>query len=161
MKHKFSVAGFVCGASFALSSQAAELPKVGDFKLHSGYYFSGTVTPVGKNRVYAQGPYWGVSFNDAGSGVFHHAAWNCPGLAEMIDGKGNPSGHCSISDANGVAYIEWASSGTNESFGGKATFTGGAGKYEGISGAFNFSCRLIHENGRQHMCNQMGSYKLP
>ena len=158
----FGAVLWFCGlAAPAISAEA--VPKSGSVQTHSAFYFAGTVTQVGDQHRYVDGSYWGVSFNDAGSGFLHHAAWHCPGLSEIVGGKNLTVGLCTITDGDrGVIYGTWGGGGPDSGvLEGKLVMTGGTGGYKGIKGLVAFKCTEVSGDGRQLSCVQFISYKLP
>ena len=107
--------------------------------------------------------HWGVSFNNAGKGFLHHAAWNCPGLTEVVDGKMTTNGGlCTLTDQAGEKiFANWNGGGAlGGEFAGELTFSGGTGKYEGLTGGLTFSCFGAGTSGLQLYCTQKVTYKL-
>ena len=153
---------WICGLGPpAISAEA--VPKSGSVQTHAAFYFAGTVAQVGDNHTYVDGPYWGVSFNDAGSGFLHQAAWHCPGLSEIVGGKNLTVGLCTITDGDrGVIYGTWGGNGpAGGSLTGKLVMTGGTGSYKGITGLVAFKCDPVGGNGRQLSCVHFITYQLP
>ena len=56
---------------------AADLPQSGSIKVHSGWKSVGEVVQVGENHVFGAGNFWGVTFNDTGSGPLNGGAAVC------------------------------------------------------------------------------------
>ena len=50
---------------------AEQLPKSGSFTIHSGWKSIGETTQIADGRTYGSGTFWGVTFNDKGSGPLH------------------------------------------------------------------------------------------
>ena len=73
--------------------------------------------------------------------MFHNAGVKCPGYNDLNfpTGKGKAGGFCVITDKQGdKAYLSWANEGDPGKAPGKFTYTGGTGKYSGISGTYAF-----------------------
>ena len=98
---------------FAVGAYAAEpLAKNGTGTLHSGFRGVGTTTPTADKRLYWMGSFWGVSFNDEGKGVFHHAAWNCPAISDIYDNTIHTKGSCVVTDTDGDRFFgDWTGKG--------------------------------------------------
>ena len=74
----------IAGTAFA--QQNPGLPSSGSFKLHSGWKGIGENVQVSENHISGGGNYWGVTFNDAGSGPLHAGAVVCPYVVDLING---------------------------------------------------------------------------
>jgi hypothetical protein len=128
-------------AAFALASPAhAEDGKaIGQF----GWLATGKVYQIGKDHVFWVGEYAGTFFNDKGEGsLFHLAGVKCPSFDDFDTNnkKGKGGGYCIISDPAGdQAYLSWQ--GERDAKTGRGTFeyTGGTGKYKGITGQNTFT----------------------
>ena len=164
MLRSLIIGAALCIGGLATAAQSAEeIPKSGTVDIHSAFYFAGTVTQVGEEHMYADGPYWGVSFNNAGSGFLHNATWHCPGISELVAGRNITVGLCTITDGKrGVIHGTWGGGGPiGGGLEGKLKLTAGAGGYKGITGILDFSCNAVSEDGRQLSCKQNVSYMLP
>jgi len=164
MLRSLIIAAALCIGGLAAAAQGAEpVPKKGTVNIHSAFYFAGTVSQVGEEHMYADGPYWGVSFNNAGSGFMHNATWHCPGLSEMVGGRNITVGLCTITDGErGVIYGTWGGGGPiGGALEGSLKVTAGAGGYKGIAGVLEFKCNTLSKDGRQLSCEQTVSYELP
>ena len=76
----------------AAAQQKSALPNSGTFKLHSGWKALGELTPVAENHLYGSGNFWGVTYNDAGTGPLLNGAVVCPYTLDTIKGRHSP-GH--------------------------------------------------------------------
>ena len=65
-------AAFLCGATYA-----QQLPKSGTISINSGWKANGEVMQVGEGRVFGWGSFFGVTFNQRGSGPLHMGAAIC------------------------------------------------------------------------------------
>lgn len=120
---------------------SAEVKAVGEF----GWFGVGKAYEMTKGHFFWVGEFSGTFFNDKGeNGPFHHAGVKCPGWLDMNfnSGKSKGGGTCIITDLQGdQAYLSWSNAGTPGPGGqGPGTFeyTGGTGKYAGISGKSTF-----------------------
>ena len=84
---------------------AADLPQSGSIKVHRGWKSVGEVVQVGENHVFGTGNYWGVTFNDAGSGPLNGGAAVCSYTLELTNGAGPVQGACAWGDSD---YRVWA-----------------------------------------------------
>jgi hypothetical protein len=96
--------------------------------------------------VQARAAYWvgefsGTFFNDKGeNSLFHRDGVKCPSWfdSDLNNKKSKAGGYCIITDLNGdQAYLTWQGAGTPGAGGrtqGTFQYTGGTGKYQGISG---------------------------
>jgi hypothetical protein len=131
------------GTCFAISgmAHAQDWKVVGEF----GWFAVGKAQEIEKGHFYWVGEFTGSFFNDKGEGSpFHRAGVKCPAWfdADFNNKKSKAGGYCIITDLDGdQAYATWQNAGTPGPGGrGPGTFqyTGGTGKYKGISGNNNF-----------------------
>ena len=146
----------------ASDAQAQSLAKSGTGTIHSAYKGEGITTPIGDNRMYWTGAYWGFSFNDEGKGVLHEVAWHCPAITDIHNNRLTTKGTCALTDKDGdKLYSDWTGKGpVGGEFAGKVTLSGGTGKYTGIQGGWDFQCWGVGDDGQLH-CRQKYTYKLP
>lgn len=147
--------------TFGSPAIAADLPQSGSLKLHSGWKGVGEVVQVGENHVFGTGNFWGVTFNDAGSGPLHKGAAVCPYSFELMNGAGPVQGPCAWGDSDGDKFFtRWsgklAASGALE---GVHEITGGTGKFKGIQGKGSFQCTALSDKN-QYNCTQQFDYSL-
>jgi hypothetical protein len=121
------------------------------------------VVQLGDNHVFGTGNFWGVTFNDAGSGPLHKGAVVCPYTLELMNGSGPFQGSCAWSDGGGdggkifTSYTgKIAASGPLD---GALKITGGTGKFKGIQGQGSFQCTTLNDKG-QYSCVQQFDYSL-
>jgi hypothetical protein len=159
---KMMLVVLAAGVSTPAIAQQNPLPSSGTFKIHTGYKGTNLETiQFGDKRVYNSGIFWGVSFNDAGSGPLHLATLVCPLAGETINGAGLAGGVCAWTDTDGdnifITYNDAKlSGGTLE---GINQITGGTGKFKGITGTAPFQCKFLNDKG-QAVCYQQFEYKL-
>jgi hypothetical protein len=160
-----AVVALMCGISLvvyytALSAQ--QLPKSGTFTVQSGWKAIGETTQVAEGRTYGFGSFWGVVFNDKGSGPLHWGPVVCPYTLEMLGSALKAQGQCAWSDADGdKIFTDWTGSmPPNSQFEGLNTITGGTGKYTGVQGKAPFHCKSLNASG-QWACTQQFEYRLP
>jgi hypothetical protein len=146
---------------FVGKATAADLPQSGSFKLHSGWKTVGDVVQVAENHIFGAGTFWGITYNDAGSGLLHVGTAVCPYTLETINGTGTGQGSCAWGDANGDKIFTSYSGKVSPSgsFEGMNKITGGTGKFNGIQGQAPFQCRALNDKG-QYTCTQEFSYSL-
>ena len=149
------------GVSTSAGAQQNTLPNSGTFKIHTGY--KGTIWKrySSPTSSYNSGVFWGVSFNDAGSGPLHLATIVCPLAGETINGVGTAGGVCAWTDPDGdnifITYSDAKLSGATLE--GINQITGGTGKFRGIGGTAPFQCKFLNDKG-QAVCNQQFEYKF-
>jgi hypothetical protein len=148
---------FACGAS-----HAQQLPKSGTFSLFSGWKAVGETAQVAEGRVLGWGSFYGVTFNQRGSGTFHMGSAVCSYTLDLTGGTGPGRGTCAWSDADGdKIYTDYAGTlGTDGVFNGMNQFLGGTGKFGGVTGKAPFQCRALSEHGH-FGCTQQFEYRLP
>jgi hypothetical protein len=153
--------GLVIGTGTPVSAEQNTMPNSGTFKVHTGYKGIVETTQIGDKHFYNSGNFWGVTYNDAGSGPLHMGTVVCPFTGETIDGIGTAQGMCAWSDTDGdrifVTYDGKISA--SGAFEGLNKITGGTGKFKGIQGQVPFQCRFLNDKG-QATCAQQFEYKL-
>jgi hypothetical protein len=142
--------------------QAQQLPKSGTFSLYSGWKTVGEVVQVGEGRLFGWGGFYGVTFNQRGSGTLHMGQAVCPYTLDLTGGAGPGRGSCAWTDADGdKIFTDYSGSlGTDGVFNGMNQITGGTGKFAGISGKAPFQCKALSAQG-QFGCTQQFDYRLP
>jgi hypothetical protein len=128
LQYAFTAGTVLCG----LGTASAEDWKVtGAF----GWLGLGKTYQIEKGHLYFVGEFSGTFFNDKGDGN--------PGFYDIDQNnkKGNAAGYCTISNAGGdQAYVSWKCEGDGVHCNGPFEYTGGTGKYAGISGSnYTFS----------------------
>ncbi len=153
--------GLTAALAFGSPAIAADLPQSGSFKLHSGWKGVGEVVQVEKDHVFGAGHFYGVTFNDAGSGPLHNGAVFCAYELELVNGTGPFGGPCAWSDSGGDKFFT-NYTGTIAASGavsGAHQITGGTGKYAGIQGKGAFQCTTLNDKA-QYACTQQFEYSL-
>jgi len=134
---------FAMIAAFVISGSvhAQDWKVTGEF----GWFGVGKAHEVEKGHFYWVGEFSGTFFNDKGEGsLFHRAGVKCPAWfdADFNNKKSKAGGYCIITDLGGdQAYLTWQNAGSPDpGTRGPGTFqyTGGTGKYKGISGNNTF-----------------------
>jgi hypothetical protein len=134
------IAAAAATIALALSGgvQADDWKATGEF----GWFGVGKAHQIEEGHFYWVGEFSGTFFNDEGDGsLFHRAGGKCPAFfdANYNTNEATAGGYCVLSDTDGdKAFVTWESSGTPASGPGTFTYTGGTGKYEGISGTNTF-----------------------
>jgi len=140
---RHAIAALTAGAALALSvpAHAEDWKVTGEF----GWFGVGKAYEIDKGHYYWVGEFSGTFFNDKGQGSpFHRAGVKCPAWydADFNAKKTKAGGYCIITDLDGdQAYLTWQNAGTAGPGGkgpGTFTYTGGTGKYQGISGNNTF-----------------------
>ena len=111
-------------------------------KFEGTFFFSidGTRHELEPGHVVWLGTFKGQFFNPGG--FMHDTTWDCPGITENKDGKSQAScGYLIVTDSDGdKAWAEWK--GRLEikegKISGMASWRGGAGKFNGISGPLTY-----------------------
>ena len=108
-----------------------------------GFFAVGKAQQLEKGHVYWVGEFSGTFFNDKGNGSpFHLAGVRCPAFNDLDFNhkKNKAAGICVISDLNGdQAYLTWRCEGDTRTCPGTFDYTGGTGRYQGISGSNTFT----------------------
>jgi hypothetical protein len=109
----------------------------------AGFFAVGKAYPIEKGHLYWVGEYSGTFFSDKGEGsLFHQAGVKCPAFTDLDTNKkiGKGGGYCIISDhAGDQAFLSWQGEGDGVTYNGTFEFTGGTGKYQGITGKNTFT----------------------
>lgn len=151
----------VAAVCFGLRASAADLPKSGTYSGHYGWTFIGQVQELGPNHTVSVGEVPGVMFNDAGKGFLHKSRVDCTLLIDVNQGRSNANGTCVVTDADGdKVFVDWKCAGTMPACPGDERFTGGTGKYKGITGTEKFQGNFIGSTGAG-WSDWSGDYKLP
>jgi len=129
------------GLAAGHSAEALDSYVEGEF----GWFGVGTAHQIEENHFFWVGEFSGTFFNDKGVGsLFHRAGVKCPASfdANFNTNTAKASGYCVISDSEGdQAYLSWSNEGTpaaGSNNPGTFEYTGGTGKYEGITGGGTF-----------------------
>lgn len=149
---------------------AQELPREGKFSItYTGVNPSPSKpVPFGKDREAIAGVSIMTAVNDAGSGLLHNMAGKCV-LLTVIDRAAKTQdvhGYCNYADRAGDQVFEEVSTPAPTGLGLPARFvgkwTGGTGKYAGLSGEFEVtnSGNIAPEGLFQAAGKKTGSYKL-
>jgi hypothetical protein len=139
-KPLLSVAALSAGTIFSGGVRAEDFQATGNF----GWLGVGKVFQLEKGHIFWVGEFSGNFANDAGKGSpYDGTGWKCPGSNDIdLNNKINKAaGFCIISDQSGdLAYSSWQCQGPadGETCNGTNKFTGGTGKYQGISGSSTF-----------------------
>ena len=140
MKRGLLGAAIIVAMTFGpmLPAHADDWKVTGEF----GWFGVGKAQEIEKGHVYWVGEFSGTFFNDKGAGsLFHRAGVKCPAFndVDLNNKKGKAGGYCIITDTDGdQAYLSWRSEGDTVTGPGTFDYTGGTGKYKGISGANTF-----------------------
>lgn len=144
---KLLAKAIIIGAGFVLcqATQAEDWKVIGEF----GWFGVGKAHQIEKGHFYWVGEFTGTFFNDKGKGsLFHRSGVKCPAYmdADFNTKKSKTAGYCIISDPDGdQAYLVWQAQGDTVSNPGTFEYTGGTGKYQGISGSNTF-VGVVHIN---------------
>jgi hypothetical protein len=127
------------GLIFCGGAQAEDWKVTGEL----GCTVVGKTQEIEKGHSYWVGEFTGTFFNDKGANsLFHHAGVKCPAWCDsgLNNKKAKAGGYRVITDLNGdQAYLTWQGAGTPGGLlPGTFQYTGGTGKYQGISGDNTF-----------------------
>lgn len=137
--------GFAAAAILALGCGAAGLAHaedvvpVGNF----GWLGVGKVYQLEKGHVFWVGEFSGGFTSDKGkNGTMDGTGWKCPGSNDLdFNSKKNRAvGYCLVSAPSGTdqAYAIWHCDGDTQTCSGVFDWTGGTGKYQGLTGHNTF-----------------------
>lgn len=132
--------------SCVASSYAEDLPRSGEYKvIYTGVNMAPSKPmPIGKSRVVAMSNITMTAVNTEGSGFLNNLAGRCVGLATLDnDAKTVEShGRCVYADASGDQIFEkydYPVQAQGTGLRGTAEWTGGTGKFAGLSGAIELT----------------------
>lgn len=147
----------LCGAG-----QAQQLPKSGTFSINSGWKANGELVQVGEGRMFGWGGFYGVTFNQRGSGPLHMGQAVCSYTLDLTAGAGPGRGACAWTDADGdKIFTDYTGTlGTDGVFNGMNQITGGTGKFSGITGKAAFQAKALSTQGHFGATQQF-EYRLP
>jgi hypothetical protein len=163
----FQVAIVTALIAGAAAPVPAQMKKEGTFSGTWNGGFTCKSMAVGKERLLLACDENSFTITD---GFLDHLTWHCWGFSDWKKGMGAPYGACVGTDPSGdqiygdFVYPTVALSA--KSAGAKFTFTGGTGKYAGISGGFPYvqdfgAFRTGVEGTFVSHATFQGSYKLP
>ncbi len=133
----------------------------GRFTSHYPWIFSGTIQELGADRAVYVGTLAGVNINDAGKGFLHKVRMDCTIINDVNKGQSNANGSCAGTDADGdKAYLVFKCGGTMPACPGEFSFSGGTGKYKGLTGNSKFQGNFIGTTGAG-WSDWNGEYKQP
>jgi hypothetical protein len=167
---RLSSASFIAIALLGTTANCQELPAEGKFSIT---YTSVNTSPakpiaISKTKDIVMNNLIMTASNDAGSGLLHGLAGRCALMvtidkaAKTIEYKGG----CNYADRNGDLIFEEVSTTSPQPMGPvvslKGSWTGGTGKYAGLSGDFDIRGEgvLTTETLTQAMGKKTGSYKI-
>jgi hypothetical protein len=152
----------ICFAAYCSAAGAQELPKSGTFTVHSGWKRVGETTQVAEGRTYLFGSFWGVVFNDKGSGPLHEGPSVCSYTLELLNGALTGQGQCTWGDVDGdKIFNDYTGSMPPKSqWEAMVKLTGGTGKYAGIQGKASEQCKPLNASP-QRACTEQFEYRLP
>lgn len=134
----FATAALAMSLGLGMPAHAEDWKVVGQF----GWFGVGKAYEIERGHVYWVGEFNGTFFNDKGKGSpFDRAAVKCPAYNDIDTNqkKNTIAGYCIIADTDGdQAYLRFQALGDTKSSPGTFEYTGGTGKYKGISGSNTF-----------------------
>jgi hypothetical protein len=141
---------------------ADPIPKAGQLDLRTAYKSTGEMHQVTDQRTYFFVTWLGISYNAAGTGLFHAAPVVCGGYLEMVGGNGASKGLCTFGEGPDRVHGEWSGVTVPDApYEGAGRFTGGTGRFVGVTGGWKFKCRPVNLAAGQWSCDQKVDYKLP
>jgi len=133
-----TVAALMMGYGLSGVVHAEDWRVLGQF----GWFGIGKAYTIEHGHTYWVGEFSGTFFNDKGKGtLFDQAGVKCPAFQDIDSNnkKSKAAGYCVITDHDGdAAYLKWQNEGDGTTGQGTFDYTGGTGKYKGISGSNTF-----------------------
>jgi hypothetical protein len=147
-------------ASLCTVAVAQDLPKSGTIKFHTGFKVTGESMDVAAKRTQGHGSSLGVTFNDQGSGPLHGGPASCFWTFFVNDDSVRNKGYCAFGDPDGDrVFVDWSGTASADGPHGVLQVVGGTGKYTGIRGSGEWSCKDVGPNGQQN-CAQRFEYQI-
>jgi len=139
-----------------------ELAKQGTYSGSFGWSMSSSVHELEEGHVFTHDLYKGTFFNENWEGFLHQASCVAPGVSDIIDGKGTSHGAGAFTDKdNDKAFFVFSGVIDPETgFKGDYRWTGGTGKYNGITGNNTFNAFVIGET-TEGVGELQGEWQLP
>jgi hypothetical protein len=134
----FAVTLFSVGLAVAAHAQDEPLNAM------AVWHGDGQVYEIGEARVLFIGEYRGILFVEDGKGQLDAATMVCPGTIEtnLEAGSKSGQGRCILTGPEGhKVFAKWNCSGNLIMCKGTFSFTGGTGKFQGITGDNEFMAR--------------------
>jgi hypothetical protein len=152
----------IVASTLAGTGGAQQLPKSGTFLLNSGWKAVGETAQAGEGRILGWGAFYGVTFNQRGSGPFHMGTAVCNYTLDLTGGVGPGRGTCAWTDPDGdKIYTDYSGTLTADGvFNGMNQYTGGTGKFAGVTGKAPFQCKALSTQGH-FGCTQQFEYRVP
>jgi hypothetical protein len=156
------------GLAFALgmSSHSSAQMKEGTYKGTYAAFGKVKAIPVGKDRILVI--YSDENGQTLSDGFFDHAVWLCWGIGDYTKGTGHDHGQCVATDPAGDQLVDnWVTEDHqlgSKTLKGRDNYTGGTGKYAGVSGGGTFvlDAGFRTPEGSYALHGPWeGSYKLP
>lgn len=130
---RWVIAG-MAAATFGLPAAAQDWKVTGEY----GWLGVGKAYQIEEGHLYWVGDFSGTFFNDKGEGsLLHRVGLKCPAYndIDLNKKKNKVGGYCVIIDPDGdQAYLTFDGEGDTVRLSGTFEYTGGTGKYQGISG---------------------------
>jgi len=153
---------------FGIAALAGELPKEGTYSAAYAGYGTCQITAVGKERLLSVCDENALMTTD---GFLDHTTWHCWAFADFVKGMGAPHGTCVGTDPAGDQivgdFLHEMHTIDDKSPRASFKFTGGTGKYDGITGGwtyvndYNAFRTAVPGTYASHVVKFQGSYKLP
>ena len=144
------------------SIAADAIPKAGRVTTHSGYRGMGEVLQLAEGRTYWGGVFYGVLYNDSGSGLFQEGTSQCVGSVDTKGETSSSKGFCTFTDSDGSQIFgDWGATSPAGQITGSGKFVGGSGKLSGVTGRWDYQCHVVSLKFGQWTCKQQFDYRLP
>lgn len=142
----FAALAFTISAFGTPGHAADPLPKQGSYSVTFPWHFKGQSHQVSEKENFGMGLAWGPSMNEAKRGFLDNASVLSMYTVKFSkDGPSKNSGHLIVTDSDGhKVFAAWEGGWTvgSEWEEGTMTWTGGTGKYQGISGQSRWKQKL-------------------
>jgi hypothetical protein len=124
-----------------IAAMAADLPKEGTSVGTWSAVGTFKATTIGKERLLTSSDMDGLSLTN---GFGDHVTWHCWGAGDYANGMGGDHGYCVGTDISGDQFVDIFTDDKHaldaKSITGTDKWSGGTGKYAGISGGGKYNC---------------------
>jgi hypothetical protein len=140
------VRGLAAGAVGLLAVSGGAAAGESTERLLAPWQGEGQVFQIEPGKVMFLGRFDGILYADSGVGPFDGVPFVCPGTQVLDTSAGTVSsdGHCMLTPSEDEeVYARWSCAGQASACKGRIEFTGGTGRFEGISGGGEMTVRTV------------------
>jgi len=146
MSQLSQVSCVLAAAVFALGVAGPARADEGKVKVLAPWQGEGQVFQIEPGKVMFLGRFDGIMYVEDGKGPLDGAPFVCPGTQVIEVDKGSmvASGHCMVTPSEEEeVFAKWSCAGQAGTCKGRLEFTGGTGRFEGITGGGDMTVRTV------------------